>query len=166
MATTTNYSWTIPDVGGSNGSWGTILNTLFQAIDTAVFTVAGVANAALARAGGAMTGRLDAHTATMKRQDLGSVSGAQALNLATAQVFTLTVSGSTTLSLTNVPTGTLSTGVILQVTNGASNVIWPAGTRWPGLSTPSLTTSGTDIVALFTNDAGTTWRAWIVAQNV
>lgn len=43
MATTTNYGWTKPTVNGSSGTWGTILNTLFDAVDTALFAVAGSA---------------------------------------------------------------------------------------------------------------------------
>lgn len=34
MATTTNYGWTLPDVGGSNDTWGTILNQRWNGLDT------------------------------------------------------------------------------------------------------------------------------------
>lgn len=165
-SSTTNYAWSKPDVGGSNGSWGTLVNAIFDAIDSALNTVSDVADAALPKAGGTMSGRMDAHTATMKRQDLGSVSGATALNLALAQVFTMTVSGATTLSFSNVPAGTVATGVVLQVTNGGSSVVWPTGTKWPSGTTPALTAAGTDLVVLFSTDAGTTWRAWVAAQDV
>lgn len=37
MPTTTRYSWTIPTEGGDSGTWDTILNTLFAAIDEQVF---------------------------------------------------------------------------------------------------------------------------------
>jgi hypothetical protein len=56
--TTTNYGWTKPEVGGSNGSWGTKLNTDLDEVDVDVFAVSGVASAALPKAGGTMTGRL------------------------------------------------------------------------------------------------------------
>lgn len=48
MATTTNYGWTKPTVGGSDGTWGTELNTTLDdidgdldALDTAVMKLAG-----------------------------------------------------------------------------------------------------------------------------
>ena len=34
MATTTNFGWTLPTVGGDNATWGTIENTLSSAVDT------------------------------------------------------------------------------------------------------------------------------------
>lgn len=40
MATTTNYGWTKPTVGGDNGTWGTIANALFDAVDAALKVVA------------------------------------------------------------------------------------------------------------------------------
>lgn len=36
MATTANYGWTKPTVLGDVGAWGTIANTLFDAVDTQV----------------------------------------------------------------------------------------------------------------------------------
>ena len=33
MPTTANYGWTTPTPGGSNGAWGTLLNTVFTEID-------------------------------------------------------------------------------------------------------------------------------------
>ncbi len=39
MPVTTNYGWTMPTEGGDSGTWDTILNTMFQAIDTTVKSV-------------------------------------------------------------------------------------------------------------------------------
>jgi len=46
MATTTNYNWTIPTVGGDTNNWGTILNTTIGSIDTNLNTVSTTATAA------------------------------------------------------------------------------------------------------------------------
>ena len=53
-----NYGWTKPAVGASSDSWGGKLNTDLDGIDSALFAVSGVANAALPKAGGAMSGAI------------------------------------------------------------------------------------------------------------
>jgi len=167
MALTTNYGWTKPDVGGSTGAWGSILNTLFDAVDSALFTVSGVASAALAKAGGVMTGRLDIFTSSVKRIDKGSISGAQSFDLSLGQYFTLTVGGALTPSVANVPAGTIAQGMIWRVTNGGAFVIsWPASFKWVSGSAPTLTVSGTDLLGFITDDNGVTWRGLVLGKDI
>lgn len=40
MATTTNYSFTLPTVGGSQDQWGTDLNNNWTSLDTTLFGLA------------------------------------------------------------------------------------------------------------------------------
>jgi hypothetical protein len=164
---TTNFGWTPPVVLGDTGAWATKLNAVFDAIDAALKSVQNTASAALAKAGGAMTGRLDAKTATMSRVDLGAISGAQDLDLSAGQYFTLTVGGALSPSFSNKPTGQFAYGVMLRITNGGSSVItWPPEVKWPSASPPVLTAAGIDIVVLLTDDNGVTFRAMLVAKDV
>jgi hypothetical protein len=67
---TANYNWTKPSVGADSGTWGGLLNSDLDGIDATVFAVSGVANAALAKSGGTMTGAISLQP--------GSASGAPA----------------------------------------------------------------------------------------
>jgi hypothetical protein len=164
--TTTNYSFVKPEVGASAGTWGTKLNNDLDSIDTEIKTVETAAaaaqadaTAALPKAGGVMTGEVDILTQRAKEVALGSISGAQALDLDLAMAFSMTITGATTLSFSNVPSGgSFVIGVILQITNGGSDITWPGTVEWAGGTAPTLTAAGTDIVTLVSFDDGTTWQ--------
>jgi hypothetical protein len=159
MPQTTNYSWNMPEPGGSGGVWGTILNIALQAIDTVLKAVSDVANAALPKTGGELTGNIKILSDTYTATALGEVSGATAVNLALGRFFSMTVTGATTLALTNAPaTGTFA-AVVLEITNGGANVTWPSSVKWPEGELEPLTAAGVYIVTLYTRDGGTTWRA-------
>jgi hypothetical protein len=157
---------TKPTVGGSTGTWGTILNGAIDDIHddldtltTDVATAQSTADDALPKAGGVMTGRADLLTSQSKRTDLGSISGAQALNLALSNAFSMTIGGATTLSFSNVPSGTFVQGVLLKITNPAANITWPGSVKWAAGTPPTFTTAGVDLVGLVSFDAGTSWYA-------
>ena len=164
---TTNFGWDVPDVGGDNGAWGGVLNTVFDNIDTElnttntnVTTVTTTANAALPVAGGTMTGELDILTAKNTRVDLGNISTTATLDFDAANAWTATVTGTVTIALSNVPTGTFMVGGVVKLINGGSSTVtWPAAFEWEGGTAPTLTTSGTDLIAFVTLDAGTSWQA-------
>jgi hypothetical protein len=164
---TTNYSLTKPEVGASQGTWGTKLNddlddldTLIKANEDAAAAAQATADAALPKAGGVMTGRLDLFSSQAVRTALGSISGAQALNLALGNGFSATIGGATTFSVSNVPAGTFFVGLVLLLTNGGSaSVTWPGSFRWPAGAPPSLTAAGVDLIAAVSFDNGTTWYA-------
>ena len=77
-----------------------------------------------------------------------------ACDYASGYIFSATISGATTISLTNVPaTGTAM--LMLRLTNGGSaTVTWPSGIKWPGGAAPTLTASGLDEVVLMRTNAG------------
>ena len=79
---------------------------------------------------------------------------AGACDYSTGYIFSATISGATTISLTNVPaTGTAM--LMLRLTNGGSAAVtWPSGIKWPGGTAPTLTASGLDEVVLMRTNAG------------
>jgi hypothetical protein len=165
---TPNYALTKPEDGASNDTWGTKTNANWDTLDTAVKAVSDVADAALPKAGGAMTGRMDALTSTLARSDMGTGNGAKSLNCAVAQWFKFTANGNTSFSFLNVPApaGT-AFGVIVELTNGGAYVItWPASVKWQNGAAPALTAAGKDILVLMTSDGGTTWFAAMSMKDV
>jgi hypothetical protein len=159
---TTNYAWALPDVNGDSGAWGGMLRTIIGddavGLDAVVKAISIVANAALPKAGGAMTGRVDVKTEAYTLVNKGSMSGAVTLDLAAGNYFYGTVAGNiTSVTLTNVPAG----GVffVLELTNGgAFTVTFGSAYKWPSGAQPSLVASGVDVLTFTTRDAGTTIR--------
>jgi hypothetical protein len=90
---------------------------------------------------------------------LGSISGSQTLSVNTANYFSATITGSTTLTFSNPISSPNTCGFVLELTNGgAHSVQWPVAVNWPSGTAPTLTESGTDVLTFITDDAGTTWR--------
>jgi hypothetical protein len=86
------------------------------------------------------------------------------MNLSVGEYFSKTISGNTTLTFSNIPSG--YTGWVLEITNGGSaTVTWPASVKWGGGVAASLTASGVDILVFTTDDSGTTVRAGIFSTD-
>lgn len=85
------------------------------------------------------------------------------IDLALGNVFTKTISGAATLTVSNVPAAGVSASFILKLTNGGSAAVtWWSGVKWPGGTPPTLTVSGRDNIYFQTDDGGTTWDAAII----
>lgn len=167
MAVTANYGWTLPTVGGDNNVWGGVLNTLLNAADSSLKTIENLANARLPLGGGAMSGRLDAKTATMAIKIYGSVSGSLTMDLTDAQYFTFTVAGALSPSFVSAPPANMAVGIILRITNGGSSVItWPGSVDWVAATPPTLTVAGVDLLAFITDDGGVTWRGLVLGKDI
>ena len=166
--TTTNYLLTKPEVDASQGTWGAKVNTDMDLVDTqmkvnedAAAAAQTTGDAALPATGGVMTGEIDILTARHLFSALGNISSTQALDLDVAMAFTATVTGTVTVSFSNVPSAdSFMQGVVIKLINGgAFAVTWPAAVKWAGGTAPTLTASGTDLIAMVSYDDGTTWQA-------
>lgn len=156
--------YTKPTVNASTGVWGTLLNTIVDDVTADITATEGVADAALPKTGGTMTGAIVATTQTWAHSDEGNISGATPLDIATAHSFNGVVVGATTISFANVPAGAVF--VTFEIVNGGSAAItWPAAVLWAGGSEPGWTAAGTDIATFYTRNAGTTWYGALALED-
>lgn len=89
------------------------------------------------------------------------------IDLSLGNYFSKTISGTTTFTVSNVPTTGTAASFILDLTNGGSATInWWTGVKWAGGTAPSLTTSGRDVLGFFTYDGGTTWTGLVLGKDV
>ena len=93
--------------------------------------------------------------------------GASDIDLRAGNYFTRTISGATTLTVSNVPAAGTAASFILDLTNGGSATItWWSGMKWAGGTAPALTASGRDVLGFFTHDGGTTWTGLLLGKDV
>jgi hypothetical protein len=107
---------------------------------------------------------LTAPVATGLKETRVAVSGTD-IDLATGNYFTKTISGSTTFTVSNVPASGTVGAFILELTNPGTAVTWWSGVKWVSGTQPTWTVTGTDILAFYTIDGGTTWRAFAVGKD-
>lgn len=92
---------------------------------------------------------------------------ANAIDLSAGNLFTKTISGATTLTVSNIPASGTLASFILDLTNGGSATItWWSGVKWAGGTAPTLTAAGRDVLGFYTHDGGTTWTGLLLSQDV
>lgn len=91
---------------------------------------------------------------------------ANAIDLATGNYFTKTISGATTFTVSNVPASGTVGEFILDLTNGGSGAITWWGVKWVGGTAPTLTTAGRDTLGFFTHDGGTIWTGFVIGKDI
>ena len=120
--------------------------------------------AALPKAGGTVTGLVNMSDQIVQRPVLKdyaetkvAMGSATAVNLENGNVFSKTISGTTTLTFTN-PSSAAATSFSLILTNGGSATLnFPSAVDWSAATAPTLTQSGIDILTFTTIDGGTIW---------
>ncbi len=97
-----------------------------------------------------------------------NATGTTTLNLANANVFNMTLTGTTTFVLSGATSGkACSFSLYLkQDATGGRVVTWPASVKWSG-GAPALSTAANavDILVFETLDGGTTWFGSLVGLN-
>ena len=90
---------------------------------------------------------------------------ALAIDLSLGNYFSKTISGASTLTISNVAAADSVSSFILDVTNGASGAItWFTGIKWAAGTAPTLSTAGRDCLGFFTHDGGTTWNGFLLGK--
>jgi hypothetical protein len=87
-----------------------------------------------------------------------SAMGANAVDCSAGNYFTKTITGATTFTFTNVPTGVAYTFTMEVTLNGSNAITWPAAVKWPADTAPSITDGKTQLFVFLTDDGGTRWR--------
>lgn len=90
---------------------------------------------------------------------------ASAIDCSTGNVFSKTISATTTFTVTNVPGAGNAFVLILDLTNGGAYAItWWSGVKWSAGTAPTLTASGRDVLGFITHDGGTTWSGFVLGK--
>ena len=118
MATTTNYSWNLPTVGGNQDAWGDLLNANWTALDT---LLGGVNATELAILDGATV-----TTAELNYVD-GVTSNIQTQLDAKAPLASPTFTGTVTIPTAAVTTATITTANVTTVDLGDWTITESAG---------------------------------------
>jgi hypothetical protein len=92
----------------------------------------------------------------------GSVTAVSLLDIDCSQgnYFTKTISGNSTFTFSNVPSGAY--GMIVEIENTSGTITWPAAVKFPNDTAPTLSTGKTHVFVFITDDSGSRWRG--VAQ--
>lgn len=104
-------------------------------------------------------GQLATTARRRKVNALGNITGAVAIDLASGDIITGTLTGNCTFSFSSMPPAGYVADVELRLTQDATGsrvVTWPANGAWPGASAFALTTAANalDVIGLSVDDAG------------
>ena len=87
-----------------------------------------------------------------------SAMGANSVDCSAGNYFTKTITGATTFTFDNVPTGVAYTFTMEVTLNGSNAITWPGSVKWPADTAPTRTDGKTQLFVFLTDDGGTRWR--------
>jgi hypothetical protein len=101
---------------------------------------------------------------------LGTLTtGTTTLDLATAQVYTATITASDTITIafSNAPSSGQSQVVLLRLIDaGGGTIVWPANTKFTAGTAPTLTASGVDVLGVYYDVTTTTYMVFVIGLDV
>jgi hypothetical protein len=111
-----------------------------------------------------VTGAVLSTTYRETYSDLGT-GGSVTIDLSTGNNFRRQFNGTATISISNPPAGNAFGFTLVTVNAGAYTLTW-TGIRWASGVAPILTSSGTDVLVIYTYDGGTTYYGFVVGKNL
>lgn len=78
------------------------------------------------------------------------------IDMSEGTMFVLDVDQDTEINIINVPEGAVTASIIIT-DGGSHSVAWPSNIHWPQNTTPSLSSTGTDMIILKSPNSGTEW---------
>lgn len=100
-------------------------------------------------------------------KEVQAAVSASNIDLATANYFSKTISGTTTFTVSNTPSSGTAASFILDLTNGGSATVnWWSNVKWAGGTAPTLTSSGRDSLGFYTYDGGSTWTGLVLGKDI
>jgi len=106
----------------------------------------------------------DAFRAKSYQETYTSVTGA--INCTLGNLFSLSMSGNTTISFSNPPASGIGYGMVLEVTGDGNSITWPT-VRWPSGTAPAApAASEISVYVFYTRDAGTNWTGFVAGTQI
>ena len=92
--------------------------------------------------------------------------GANNVDCSAGNYFTKTISGATTFTFSNVPTGVVYAFSMEVTLNGSNAITWPSSVKWNADTAPALTDGKTQLFMFLTDDGGTRFRGSALVDYV